>query len=124
MPPLNPAVAEPLSTWAMSCSAVSIAENLGLNLDPSNWRLPSAEVALRRRLWWFTYAQHVAYAVVIARPSHIHDRNWDVTQLSPKDFELEDISDAEVRSMVERHIPLCIAYCDLITISADVLDEF
>ncbi|KIW03589.1 uncharacterized protein PV09_05343 [Verruconis gallopava] len=123
-PPPNFAVAEPLSTWALTCSALSIAENMGLNHDPSDWRLPREEVILRRRLWWFTYMQHVWHAIVVARPSHIHEDNWDVGGLVASDFEVDGISDPEIRSRVERNVPMCIAQCELSIIASDVLNEF
>ncbi|KAH8886085.1 hypothetical protein GQ53DRAFT_728289 [Thozetella sp. PMI_491] len=122
-PPPNFAVAEPLSTWALSCSALSIAESLGLNLDPIDWRLPRNEMILRRRLWWFTYTQHVWFALVIARPSHINDGNWDVSALTQDDFEGDSIQDPEIRALVQTQIPLCLAECELGIIAADVLQE-
>jgi Fungal specific transcription factor domain len=124
MPPPNYAVAEPLSTWSLSCSALAIAENLGLNLDPSNWRLPRKEIMLRRRLWWLTYTQHIWQAVVIARPSHINDDNWDVSEITANDFDADEIQDREIKALVLRQIPLCLAEINLTTIVADVLKEF
>lgn len=32
--------------------AVCLAQSLGLNRDPTNWRRPKSEKALRIRLWW------------------------------------------------------------------------
>ncbi|KAH8682589.1 fungal-specific transcription factor domain-containing protein [Xylariales sp. PMI_506] len=124
MPPPNFAVAEPLSTWSLSCSALAIAESLGLNLDPSDWRLPRKEVMLRRRLWWLTYIQHIWEAIVIGRPSHLNDANWDVSKLTTADFEGDELSDPELRDTVIRQIPICLAQCELSIIAADILKEF
>jgi hypothetical protein len=124
MPPPNFAVAEPLSTWALSCSSLSIAESLGLNLEPSEWRLPHKEIMLRRRLWWLAYSDHIWQALVIGRPSHLNDANWDVSKLTADDFEADELQDPEVRATVSRQIPLCLAQCELSIIAADVLGEF
>lgn len=124
MPPPNYAVAEPLSTWALSCSALSMAESLGLNLAPSDWRLPGKEIMLRRRLWWYTYMQHVWQALVIARPLHLNDDSWDVLPLTVNDFEGDEIQSAEIKASVMRHTPLCLAEYELSVMAADVLKEF
>lgn len=124
MPPPNYAVAEPLSTWSLSCSALALAESLGLNLDPSNWRLPRAEIKLRRRLWWLTYTQHIWQAVVSSRPSHIHDDNWEVAEITPNDFDADEIQDQAIKTLILRQIPLCLAEIKLASIVADVLKEF
>ncbi|OAA58439.1 fungal specific transcription factor domain containing protein [Niveomyces insectorum RCEF 264] len=135
-PPANYAVAAPARFWALSCAALSIAETLGVHLDPSAWRLPRHEVMLRRRLWWLTYTQHVWYAVGLARPCHLHDANWDVDELTADDFEVdalyhpnnhsnEDDEDAAaVRAAVAAEIPIFLAHCRLSVIAADVLKEF
>lgn len=121
MPPRNFAVAESPSPWALSCSALAIAESLGLNLDPSSWRLPRKEVMLRRRLWWLTYVQHVWHSLVFGRPSHLNDDNWDVSKLTSEDFEGEVHVDPDIRSTILQYIPIVLALCDLSMIAADVL---
>lgn len=124
MPPHNFAVAEPPSFWALSCSALAIAESLGLNLDPSSWRLPRSEVMLRRRLWWFTHKGHTWLALVCGRPSHINDSNWDVSPLTAADFEGPEHDDVDIRESILRQVPICIAQCELGLIAADILKEF
>lgn len=123
MPPQNFVVAEPSKFWALSCAAVAIAENLGVNIEPKDWRLPREEVMLRRRLWWLTYVGHTWHALVCGRPSHIHDSNWCVSNLSEDDFE-QYHDDAVIRETTLQHIPICLAQCELGIIAADVLKEF
>lgn len=123
-PPHSYVAAEPPSFWALSCAALSIAESLGLNMDPSAWRLPRQEVMLRRRLWWFTHTVHTWQALVGGRPSHLHDENWDVSNLRADDFEGDSHEDAEVRESILQQIPICLALCELGLIAADVLKEF
>ena len=120
----NPAVSDPFSTWALSCSSVSIAENLGINLDPLEWRLPRSEIMLRRRLWWLMYGRHVWHAVVLSRPSHIRSENWDVAPLTTEDFEVDHIEDCKFRNFVLRQCSLVIAHCQLTGIVSDVLSTF
>ncbi|RVX71310.1 hypothetical protein B0A52_04884 [Exophiala mesophila] len=124
MPPLNFAVAESPNPWALSCSALAIAESLGLNIDPLNWRLPRHEIILRRRLWWLTYVQHIWHALVFGRTSHIDDAAWDVSRLSPDDFEGTDHPDPDVKNAIKQHIPTIMAMSDLSTIAADILKQF
>lgn len=124
MPPQNFVVAEPPSFWNLSCSAVAIAETLGLNIDPSDWRVPRREVILRRRLWWLTYSTHMWLALVCSRPSHINDDNWDVSGLRTDDFETEDHDDPEIRESLQTHVPISMAHCELSIILADALREF
>lgn len=123
MPPQNMVVAEPTKFWALSCSAVAIAENLGVNLDPQKWRLPKDEIILRRRLWWQTYVMHTWHALVSGRPSHIHDSNWCVSKLTEQDFEPgpREHLDPETE---KQHVTICLAQVELGVIAADVLKEF
>ncbi|ATY66976.1 fungal specific transcription factor domain [Cordyceps militaris] len=123
MPPQNLVVAEPSKFWALSCSAVAIAENLGVNVDPKDWKLPREEVILRRRLWWLTYVGHTWHALVCGRPSHIHESNWCVSSLTEDDFE-QGPQDPTIREAVAQHTPICLAQCELGVIAADVLKEF
>ena len=124
MPPQIYVAAESPSFWALSCSALAIAENLGLNLDPADWRIPRNEIILRRRLWWFTYSAHTWHALVSGRPSHIQEANWHVSPLRADDFEGENHPELKARETIVREIPLCIAHCSLSIIAADVLKEF
>lgn len=123
-PPQNFVAAEPPSAWTLSCSALAIAENLGVNLEPCDWRLPRKEIILRRRLWWLTYTLHTWQAVVFGRPSHINDTNWDVSELTMDDFELDEHQEPRVKDAIEQGSPICIAECDLSTTTAEVLKKF
>jgi hypothetical protein len=123
-PAPNPAVSDPLNTWALSCSSVSLAESLGLNLDPLDWKLPLTEIMLRRRLWWLMYSHHIWHAIVLARPSHVNCDNWELSELTVDDFETEKLNDLEFRNFVQRQGSLVIAHCQLAVIAADVLVAF
>lgn len=122
-PPENFAVADSPDSWALSCSALAIAESLGLNLDPGAWRLPRNELILRRRLWWLTYTQHIWHALCFGRPVHLNEDNWDVEELKLDDFE-SCFRDPIIEAGVTTYIPLFLAECQLSIIAADVLKEF
>lgn len=124
MPPQNYVVAEPLRFWALSCSAVAVAESLGVNMDPARWRLPRGERMLRRRLWWLTHMTHTWHALVYGRPSHINDANWLVSRLTEDDFEKGEGEDLDIREAITQQIPIILAQYELGVIAADVLKEF
>lgn len=124
MPPLNFAVAEAPYAWTMSCAAVAIAESLGLNIDPATWRMPKREVMLRRRLWWFTYSQHIWFSLAFGRASHLNDANWDVSPLSIDDFERGDDQDLDINTSILKSNPFVVASCELSRIAADIQREF
>ena len=124
MPPRSYVAAEPPSFWALSCSALALAESLGVNVDSSDWRLPRQEIILRRRLWWFTFTTHTWLALVSGRPSHINDANWYVSPLTSADFEGEAHRDPGIQASILEQIPICLAQCELSVIAADVLKEF
>ncbi|OIW31070.1 hypothetical protein CONLIGDRAFT_679807 [Coniochaeta ligniaria NRRL 30616] len=123
-PPQGYAAADPPAWWALSCSALGLAESLGLNVDPSEWRLPRLEIMLRRRLWWFTYSLHTWHALVTSRPSHINDENWHVSNLIADDFEGDAHGDPDIRESIMQQVPVCLAECELSMIAADVLKKF
>lgn len=89
----NKHVADTPVKWTMMSDAVSIAQSLGLNLDPSDWPLPLWEQRLRRRLSWAVFVQEKWVALNTGRSSHIMSDDWDVNTLTQDDFELADGSD-------------------------------
>ncbi|GMM30598.1 Dal81 protein [Martiniozyma asiatica (nom. inval.)] len=73
--------------WLLCAQVVALAEELGLGLDCSNWRLPKWERSLRRRLAWAVYIQDKWSSLIESRPSHIHEGiNWLVRPVSEEDF--------------------------------------
>lgn len=123
-PPQSYVAADPPAWWALSCSALGLAESLGLNIDPSDWRLSRMEVMLRRRLWWFTYSLHTWHALVTSRPSHLNDDNWHVSELTADDFEGAAHGDVDICESIMQQVPICLAECELSVIAADVLKKF
>ncbi|KAJ0300972.1 hypothetical protein COL516b_008149 [Colletotrichum fioriniae] len=84
--PTNKHVADTPFKWTMLADTVALAQCLGLNLDPSDWAVPSWEKRLRRRLAWAVYVQDRWLSLNFGRSSHIQECDWDVSQLGPDDF--------------------------------------
>ncbi|KAE8383725.1 fungal-specific transcription factor domain-containing protein [Aspergillus bertholletiae] len=89
-PPLNPLLLDSTLKWTLLGMTVSMAQTLGLHLDPSMWNLPLAEVRTRRRLSWVVFALDKWFAFSFGRPSHISRENWLITELDPGDVESGD----------------------------------
>ncbi|KAH8703573.1 fungal-specific transcription factor domain-containing protein [Talaromyces proteolyticus] len=123
-PPENFAVGDSPGLWALSCSGLAAAESLGLNLDPSNWRLPRWEIQLRKRLWWIIYIDHTWRALVLGRPSHVHAEGWFVRMVELNDLEVNEYKDVEVQYRIRSRSSYFLAMCDLGLIANDILDTF
>ena len=112
--------------WAPTAQLVAIAQELGLHLDCSTWKIPPWERGLRKRLAWALYMQDKWGALVHGRPSHIFSSNWGVHTLTMNDFpdvEWED-GDTEDRMEIERGRTLFTQMVQLSQILAEILDTF
>ncbi|OGM42824.1 fungal specific transcription factor domain protein [Aspergillus bombycis] len=89
-PPLNPLLLDSTVKWTLLGMTVSMAQTLGLHLDPTMWSLPSNEIRTRRRLSWVVFALDKWFAFSFGRPSHISRSDWLITELHPSDIETED----------------------------------
>ncbi|TVY85034.1 Transcriptional activator protein DAL81 [Lachnellula suecica] len=112
--------------WAPTAQLVAIAQELGLHLDCSSWKIPLWERGLRKRLAWALYMQDKWGSLVHGRPSHIFASNWAVQPLSPSDFpDVEfDETDVEESAEYERGRLLFTQMITLSQILAEVLDTF
>ncbi|KAK5740134.1 hypothetical protein LTR17_004846 [Elasticomyces elasticus] len=84
--PTNKHVSDTPFKWVMMTVAVSIAQALGLNRDPTDWPLPSWEIKVRKRLAWATFVQDKWLALNFGRASHIQTDDWDIEPLTEADF--------------------------------------
>lgn len=75
--------------WSLASSMLAVSQSLGLNIDPTRWKLPAWEVRLRRRLWWAVVVEHRWRAVTHGRSSTLSDDDWDVSPLSAEDFTVD-----------------------------------
>lgn len=84
--PTNKHVSDTPMKAVMMSTAVSIAQALGLNRDPTRWPLPNWEIKVRRRLAWATFVQDKWLALNSGRGSYIQSDEWDVEPLNAEDF--------------------------------------
>ncbi|KAK5987829.1 Transcriptional activator protein DAL81 [Cladobotryum mycophilum] len=112
--------------WAPTAQLVAIAQELGLHLDCSGWKIPPWEKGLRRRLAWALYMQDKWGALVHGRPSHIFASNWAVRPLRANDFpDVEwDENDTEERQDIEKGRLVFTRFIQLSEIVSEILDTF
>lgn len=77
---------ETASVWNFLSSVIGLAHNLGLHLECSMYAISAREKRLRRRLWWATYIEDKWISLLLGRPSHIQNDEYDVSQLTEVDF--------------------------------------
>ncbi|KAI1810334.1 fungal-specific transcription factor domain-containing protein [Poronia punctata] len=112
--------------WAPTAQLVATAQELGLHLDCTHWKIPPWEKGLRKRLAWALYMQDKWGALVHGRPSHIFGSNWMVQPLVPKDFSEADWDedDAEGKQDIERGRTLFVQMVYLSQVLAEILETF
>lgn len=113
-------------SWALTGQLIAVAQNLGLNLDCSDWKIPSWERGLRKRLAWALYMQDKWGALIHGRPPLIHSDDWSVRPLEQTDFPetMEDDDDEEGSSEVEKGRLTYVAMIALTEILTDILSTF
>ncbi|KIW45751.1 hypothetical protein, variant [Exophiala oligosperma] len=77
--------------WPLSCLLAGVAQDLGLHIDPSDWRIPPAERKARRILWWAVHAHITWTAHFLGRPSNLSSMSSDVKPLVVDDFTDESL---------------------------------
>lgn len=112
--------------WAPTAQLVATAQELGLHLDCTHWKIPPWEKGLRKRLAWALYMQDKWGALVHGRPSHIFGSNWIVQPLAPNDFSEADCDedDLEGRQEIERGRTLFVQMVYLSQVLAEILETF
>lgn len=112
--------------WAPTAQLIAIAQELGLHLDCSGWKIPLWERGLRKRLAWGLYMQDKWGALVHGRPSHIFASQWAVSPLGANDFpDMEwDEDDADERQDIEKGRTLFMQMIELSQILAEILETF
>lgn len=112
--------------WAPTAQLIAIAQELGLHLDCSNWKIPLWEKGLRKRLAWGLYMQDKWGALVHGRPSHIFVSQWAVQPLGSHDFpDVEwDEDDTDARADIEKGRTLFMQMIQLSQILAEILETF
>jgi hypothetical protein len=114
------------NSWALTSQLVGIGEELGLNRDCTQWRIPSWERGLRKRLAWVLFMQDKWGSLVHGRPSHVTSSDWDVQPLEEEDFPENgaDEDDEDGSTEVEKGRTLFCEMIKLTEILARILSSF
>jgi hypothetical protein len=91
-------------TWAFTASTVALATSLGLHLDCCSWSIPKWEKRLRRRLWWSTFSEEKWRSLLLGRPSIIARDQWNVSELTNDDFEMDEVTKMELNQELPTEI--------------------
>lgn len=110
--------------WTLTASLVAQSQELGLNIDCSNWSIPSLEKKERKKLWWAVFVQDKWESLGLSRPSHIavEDSNVPKLQLSDLDDSI-DCSLTQFEGFTTK-LGLFIGLCELSIILSHVLKDF
>ncbi|KAF3927376.1 hypothetical protein ABW21_db0204651 [Orbilia brochopaga] len=100
-------------SWVLTCQIVAVAQELGLHLDCTGWKIPNWERGLRKRLAWAVFMQDKWAALTHGRPSHITNSNWAVQP-----------DDEEAGAEVDTGRMLFTEMIELTKLTAEVLDNF
>ncbi|KUJ17850.1 uncharacterized protein LY89DRAFT_732561 [Mollisia scopiformis] len=112
-------------SWALTGQLVAVAQNLGLHLDCSRWRIPEWERSLRKRLAWALFMQDKWGALIHGRPPLIHLDDWSVKPLETRDFpETEDEAEEEGSSDIETGRLTFVHMISLTEILTEILATF
>lgn len=64
--------------WSLLGTTVSLAQTLGLHIDPTDWKIPDWEKRMRKRLFWATFVQDKWIALTMGRPSHLKREDFNI----------------------------------------------
>ena len=114
-----------VSSWQLTCQLVAIGQDLGLHLDASNWRIPTWERGLRKRLAWALFMQDTWSALIYGRPPHISLTNWGVQPVVGSDFpeNAADEDEEDGSTEVEKGRTLFSAMITLSKMLSEVLED-
>lgn len=76
------------SSQQLSSQLISVAFDLGLHRDCSDWKIDSCEISSRKRLAWALYAQDKWTSLLHGRPMQMTEANWMVKHLGEDDFDV------------------------------------
>ncbi|KAL8243966.1 hypothetical protein R6Q59_010224 [Mikania micrantha] len=114
-----------VSSWPLTTLIVGIAQDLGLHLDCTDWRIPLWERGLRKRIAGAVFMQDTWSASVFGRPAHIALANWGPQPVTSSDFpeNAADEDDEEGSTEVEKGRTLFCAMITLTKMLYDVLES-
>ncbi|CAK7235268.1 Fungal specific transcription factor [Sporothrix eucalyptigena] len=107
--------------WALSSLLVGVVQDIGLHVDPSEWRITPAERKARRILWWAVYAHDKWTAHFLGRHPHLCGAYGDVRPLTVNDFS-DDAGRIHTGSLAA--VRVFAAFAELSGILEDVLAAY
>lgn len=94
--PLHSNFADDMWHRTSTTNVVTLAQGLGLHIEPKDWRVPQWEKSIRKIVWWGVYIQDKYSAMAFSNAPHMHERDTNHTNLEFQDLEvLFDESDAK-----------------------------
>jgi hypothetical protein len=114
------------NSWALTCQLVGLGQDMGLQLDCTNWHIPDWERGLRKRLAWAIFMQDKWGSLIHGRPSHVTPTDWDVQPLIEDDFpeNAADEDDEDGSTEVEKGRIMFCYMVELTQILAQILSTF
>ncbi|KAF7919679.1 uncharacterized protein EAE97_011597 [Botrytis byssoidea] len=97
--------------------SVALAHSLGLNRDPSRWRISDHEKSLRTRLWWGVLIHDRWSSFAHGVPAHIRRNEYDVPLPTLKGL----LTDGNHEILRIRPAECFILLCELTEILGDIL---
>ena len=113
-------------SWALTGQLVAVAQNLGMHLDCSNWKIPEWERSLRKKLAWGMFMQDRWGALIHGCPPLISLDDWAVKPLEDRDFpdNADDEDEEEGSTEIENGRLTFIYMVSLTEILSDILNTF
>lgn len=113
-------------SWALTGHLVAMGQNLGINVDCTDWQVPDWERGVRKRVAWALFMQDKWSALIYGRGSHIRPDDWDVRPLELSDFPetAKDDDSDEGSADIEKGKKTFLHMVALTEIVSDTLDSF
>ncbi|KFA50067.1 hypothetical protein S40293_08591 [Stachybotrys chartarum IBT 40293] len=113
-------------SWALTGHLVAMGQNLGINVDCTDWQVPDWERGVRKRVAWALFMQDKWSALIYGRGSHIRLDDWDVKPLELSDFPetAKDDDSEEGSADIEKGKKTFLHMVALTEIVSDTLDSF
>lgn len=107
--------------WGEIGSIVGMAQDIGLNVDPSKWNLSPGDYNRRIRLWWGVYMQDKWSALGLGRPSYLNEEDCNVPIITLSHFPHTDHDGAPIGPLPAQ---IFVAMAHLSVILSDILGTF
>lgn len=107
--------------WSEIGSIVGMAQEAGLNVDPTRWDISQSDKNRRIRMWWALYIHDKWTALGLGRPSYIHDEDCNVPLPSLENIPTQSWNGLK---LPRRSAMQFVAMAALTTILSDILKTF